>query len=99
MLNESASGPFSDLWSLGVIIYEFMTGTSPWRGSSQAERYDNIKEGNVVYPRTMDKNGANLIQKLIVLNPLERLGIGEPGTDLDFHSLKNHPFFKGIDWE
>jgi len=34
-----------------------------------------------------------------VLNPLERLGVGEPGTDLDYASMKRHPFFNGIDWD
>lgn len=88
MLYEEASGPFSDLWALGVIIYEFVNGSSPWRGSSESNIYTNIKECNVPYPRTMDKDAADLIQKLIVLNPLERLGVGEEGTLLDFDHLK-----------
>jgi len=61
MLNETSSGPFSDLWALGVIIYEFMTGDSPWRGASDMDRFNNIKECNVPYPRTMDKDAADLI--------------------------------------
>ena len=76
MLYESSSGPFSDMWALGVIIYELYTGASPWRGKNNIERFENIKECNVPYPRTMDKDVADLIQNLIVLNPLERLGVG-----------------------
>ena len=47
----------------------------------------------------MDKDAKDLVQKLLVLNPLERLGVGEPGTDLDYSNLKKHKFFKGINWE
>lgn len=43
MLNDSDSGPFSDLWALGVIIYELIQGSSPWRGNSTVERFECIK--------------------------------------------------------
>lgn len=98
MLYEQVSGPFTDLWALGVIIYELVNGSSPWRGNNDMERFENIKECNVPYPRTMDQHAADLIQNLIVMNPLERLGSGVEGTNLDYKSLKKHPFFNGIDW-
>lgn len=98
MLNESSSGPFTDLWSLGVIIYEFMTGASPWLGKTREERFNNIKDANIPMMKYLDKKAADLIQKLLVVNPLERLGVGEEGTKLDFKSLKKHPYFKGINW-
>jgi hypothetical protein len=28
-----------------------------------------------------------------------RLGCGVKGSDNDFHALKSHPFFEGVDWE
>ena len=34
MVADSASGPFSDLWSLGVIVYELYSGTKPWTGKN-----------------------------------------------------------------
>ena len=33
MLNESVSGPFVDLWALGVIIFEMITGDRPFKGA------------------------------------------------------------------
>ena len=90
MLYESASGPFTDLWALGVIIYEIVCGSSPWRGTTDLEKFNNIKEGNIVYPRQMNKLAVDLVEKLIVLDPLQRLGVGEPGTPLDFASFKSH---------
>ena len=33
MLDASVSGPFTDLWALGVIAYQLITGEIPWSGS------------------------------------------------------------------
>ena len=38
---------------------------------------------------------VSLIDKLLQLNPLERLGAGAKGSSLDFEALKSHEFFKG----
>lgn len=35
ILNEEASGPPADLWSLGVIIYMMISGKSPFKGANQ----------------------------------------------------------------
>jgi serine/threonine protein kinase len=33
MLNDSTSGPFSDMWALGVIVYQVVCGEVPWKGN------------------------------------------------------------------
>lgn len=33
------------------------------------------------------------------LNPLKRLGCGAKGSNIDFDSLKKHPFFDGLNFE
>lgn len=42
MLDHSTSGPFTDLWSLGVIAYELLIGGKPFEGSSHRELYNKI---------------------------------------------------------
>lgn len=46
----------------------------------------------------MPIEAVDLINKLLTLNPLERLGYGEPGSDNDYQALKRHPFFKGVNF-
>lgn len=38
----------------------------------------------------------DLIDKLLQLDPHERLGAGPVGSDRDYRALKKHPFFNGV---
>ena len=44
----------------------------------------------------MDPNCKDLIEKLLQLDPLDRLGAKD--TEHDIEALKAHPFFEGIDF-
>lgn len=35
MLSNSVSGPFGDMWALGVIVFELLTGEVPWKGREE----------------------------------------------------------------
>lgn len=46
----------------------------------------------------MPEDAIDLVDKLLQLNPLERLGGGPPDSNLSYDALKAHPFFKGINF-
>lgn len=42
---------------------------------------------------------VDLVDRLLNLNPYERLGAGEEGQPNDFEALKSHKVFEGINFE
>ena len=42
---------------------------------------------------------VDLIDRLLCINPFERLGAGPIGSDNDFKALKSHKLFEGINFE
>jgi len=71
----------ADYWSLGVLMFELLTGTPPFTGSDPMKTYNIILKGieAVEFPRSITRNGTNLIKKLCKDNPSERLGYQRGG--------------------
>ncbi|CAH1987266.1 unnamed protein product [Acanthoscelides obtectus] len=86
MLSESSSSPASDLWALGCIIYQMVSGVMPFRGRSEFLIFQKILNLEYEYPDGFDPQAKDLVQKLLVKNPIERLGATDeaPYTSIRF---------------
>ena len=83
-----------DLWSLGVIIFEFMCGYLPF-GEDCDDPYQIFEEimmKSLEFPDYMKSETAkSFILQLLNKKPESRL-MGS------YDTLKNNKFFDGIDW-
>ncbi|GAC1616233.1 MAG: hypothetical protein PVS2B2_10800 [Candidatus Acidiferrum sp.] len=61
----------SDVFSLGTILYELMTGALPFRGESLGERLQKIREADPVLPRRLNSELPGDLQN-ICLKALEK---------------------------
>ncbi|XP_034054302.1 aurora kinase A [Gymnodraco acuticeps] len=66
-----------DLWSLGVLCYEFLVGKPPFETKSHEETYRKISRVEYTYPAQSDiSTGAkDLMARLLKHNPMHRLPI------------------------
>jgi len=91
------AGASVDLWALGAIIYQMATGEYAFSGTSY-QIFEKIKNVQVNYPNYMDPEIKDLIQKLLIKDPKQRLGAGPKGSTNDYQALKSHPFLKGVNF-
>ncbi|CAG5979284.1 unnamed protein product [Menidia menidia] len=66
-----------DLWSLGVLCYEFLVGKPPFESKTHDETYRRISRVEYTYPaQTAISDGAkDLVARLLKHNPMRRLPI------------------------
>ena len=78
-----------DWWSLGVMLYEMLYGTTPFKGSNRKETFYRIlaKAPDLVGETTPLRG---LIGKLLEKDPNQRIRLEE---------IKGHDFFRGIEWD
>lgn len=98
MLKESMSGHFTDLWALGCIIYQMACGEVPFKGKTDFQTFDIIMKREFKWPEDIEDDLKDLIDKLLIIEPMKRLGAGGPGSGNSYEDLMLHPFFTGIDW-
>lgn len=64
-----------DLWSLGVLCYEFLVGRPPFETKSHEETYRKISRVEFTYPTHVSECSRDLINRLLKHNPMLRLPI------------------------
>jgi len=93
MLNGCPQTYAADLWALGCCVFQMLTGSPPFRAASEYLTFERVVAGSFEFPDGFPPVAADLVGRLLKLDPSERLGASDLGD------LKEHPFFEEVAWD
>ncbi|KAF9555125.1 serine/threonine protein kinase, AGC, partial [Lunasporangiospora selenospora] len=89
-----------DWWTLGILMYEMLFGTTPFKGRDRNVTFQSVLQTEVQFPelsmggtQTISSNCKSVIRKLLIKDDTLRLGSKAGASD-----VKAHPFFKTTQW-
>lgn len=103
-----------DWWTLGILVYEMLFGTTPFKGKNRNATFANILRDEVPFP---EGSGAQQVTKYVSLNSppfnstktsslckslIRKLLVKDEtkrlGSRAGASDVKSHPFFKTTSW-
>mmetsp|Transcript_16046 Transcript_16046/g.34984 ORF Transcript_16046/g.34984 Transcript_16046/m.34984 type:complete len:503 (-) Transcript_16046:1365-2873(-) len=100
---EKAATKACDLWALGCMVFQMLSGISPFREATEYLTFEAIMghcKGSkpLIFPTVVDLVAQDLILSLLRHVDSERLGAGEDGSANSYEALKAHAFFTSVQW-
>ena len=80
----------ADIWSLGVLMCEIISGRTPFFNENPQQIYDNVVKCKARYAPSV----SGLVRSL-----LQTIFVQDPGFRATLDQIRKHAVFKRINWE
>jgi serine/threonine protein kinase len=84
MIKEIGHDESLDIWCIGVLMFELLTGDIPFVGNNMNVLTENIIKTKISWPKDMNPHAKDLIKKILKPDPKDRISLSD---------MLKHPFF------
>ena len=84
IIKEQGHDEKVDIWCIGVLCFELITGNVPFQGNDIDTLKENILHLKITWPKDINIDAKNLIKKILKSDPASRMPLEE---------MLQHPFF------
>lgn len=86
--SETGHNTGADIWCLGILLFEMLTGSTPFASKGRDQMLTNITQAKPKFPHSMAPLSRDLISKMIEKDPQKRIS----ATEIKGHAwLLGHP--------
>ncbi|WWC60801.1 uncharacterized protein I303_103377 [Kwoniella dejecticola CBS 10117] len=84
-----------DWWTLGILVYEMIFATTPFKGPNRNATFANVMKNEVFYPEHQPVSSfcKSFIRKLLIKDENKRLGSSSGASE-----VKSHKWFGTVNW-
>lgn len=95
VIQMQSYGTAVDWWSFGILGFDLLTGSSPFRANNDMRIREKIVKAKLILPYFLSPDAKDLLTRLLRKEPKKRLGACMPK---DMQTIKSHRFFRKVEW-